>query len=238
MIYLSGAPYAGAHELVGLMATPDSGNSIPRKCGECGRPVGDYHHADCSLYPKRVEGMLWAFDNACFNHPEGFEWERWHTSLQRRLSQGRDRCLFVVSPDVPFDAAGTRRRFDEYRERLLELEVPLAFVLQDGVRAEDVPWSDVAAIFTGGSTAFKTPFSPRREWGVEAPAIIAEARARGVWVHMGRVNSRRRLQLARSMGADSCDGTFPKYAPDLNWERLLGWLRDEELCPVMDLSRL
>ena len=40
-----------------------------------------------------------------------------------------------------------------------------------------------------------------------ASAIVAEARARNVWVHMGRVNSLRRLAYAASIGCDSVDGT-------------------------------
>jgi hypothetical protein len=43
--------------------------------------------------------------------------------------------------------------------------------------------------------------------GPEVEAIVAEARARNVWVHMGRVNSLRRLAYAASIGCDSVDGT-------------------------------
>lgn len=33
-------------------STVASADVVP--CSECGRPSGDYHQADCSLYPKRV----------------------------------------------------------------------------------------------------------------------------------------------------------------------------------------
>jgi hypothetical protein len=36
---------------------------------------------------------------------------------------------------------------------------------------------------------------------------VSEARARGVWVYMGRVNSLRRLAYAAAIGCDWIDGT-------------------------------
>ena len=47
-----------------------------------------------------------------------------------------------------------------------------------------------------------------------------------MWVHMGRVNSQRRLRYAHAIGCDSVDGTYLTYAPDQNLRRLLGWLED------------
>jgi hypothetical protein len=35
-----------------------------------------------------------------------------------------------------------------------------------------------------------------------------EARRRGVWTHMGRVNSERRLRYAALIGCQSADGTY------------------------------
>jgi hypothetical protein len=43
--------------------------------------------------------------------------------------------------------------------------------------------------------------------GPEVEQVVAEARQRGIWVHMGRVNSLRRLAYAASIGCDSIDGT-------------------------------
>ena len=47
----------------------------------------------------------------------------------------------------------------------------------------------------------------------------------GVSVHMGRVNSLRRLQLARYMGCSSADGTFLAFGPNTNLPKLEGFLR-------------
>lgn len=81
---------------------------------------------------------------------------------------------------------------------------------------EDVPWGQLGALFVGGDTRWKT--------GHESGALVSEAKRRGLWAHVGRVNSERRLQVAASMGCDSADGTFLKYAPDHNWTRLVRWL--------------
>lgn len=85
------------------------------------------------------------------------------------------------------------------------LGYPAAFVLQNGVTGRDVPWDSVEAIFIGGDTAFKFSDTVRE--------IVTEAKRRGKWVHMGRVNSARRIQYAQSIGCNSFDGTGCSIAP-------------------------
>lgn len=89
-----------------------------------------------------------------------------------------------------------------------------AFVLQNGI--EEVwqqhgertfhDWEDIEALFIGGDTRFK--FSPI------IAEIVQTARRRGVWIHMGRVNSVRRLEYACAIGCDSCDGSGMARFPD------------------------
>ena len=55
---------------------------------------------------------------------------------------------------------------------------------------------------------------------------MAEAKAHGKWVHMGRVNSLKRLQYAAAIGCDSADGTYLTFGPAKNLPRLLGWLAE------------
>ena len=88
-------------------------------------------------------------------------------------------------------------------------------VLQDGLD-RDVPWDEFDVLFIGGST----------EWKLSERAydFVAEAKSLGKWVHVGRVNSWRRYKAFSDAGADSCDGTFIAYGPDVNWERTLGWI--------------
>ena len=53
-------------------------------------------------------------------------------------------------------------------------------------------------LFVGGSTTFKEQTA--RAWGTFA-------RARSLYLHMGRVNTARRRAIASEAGADSVDGT-------------------------------
>jgi len=80
-----------------------------------------------------------------------------------------------------------------------------------------VPWGSFDALFIGATISWKL--------GSAAAALAAEARARGLTVHMGRVNSLRRLRYAHTIGCHSVDGTYLAYGPDRNLPTLLGWLR-------------
>jgi hypothetical protein len=80
---------------------------------------------------------------------------------------------------------------------------------------------------------------PLVEWklGEAARDLTTQASVRGKWVHMGRVNSLKRLRYAEMIGCDSVDGTYLTFAPDENLPRLLGWLRDlDTQIPLWDAS--
>lgn len=119
----------------------------------------------------------------------------------------------------------------------------VAVCAQNGAYPENLPWSDIDAVFLAGivecvdcgwvpdlgqlpTETCLVCLGRMREWklGPVAAAVTAEARRRGVWVHMGRVNSWRRLQYAYSIGCDSADGTYLAFGPDKNLPTLLGWL--------------
>lgn len=195
MLYLSGAIRPELrHDQLGWMFSPRMGNRVP--------------------------GHGWyAIDNGCFGDPLGFSMERFERFVARITEQAPARCLFVVAPDIPFDADGTVARFDEYLPAMKQFGRPIAMVTQDGMQPEDIRWNDVDALFVGGSTEWKL--------GSESAAIIAEAKRRGLWVHVGRVNSARRFRAARAIGADSVDGTFMKYGGVGNEAQVLRWLNDQ-----------
>ena len=103
-------------------------------------------------------------------------------------------------PDVVANAARTLKAlFEAWEPFIHKKQLPVAFVGQDGLRLQDVPWDSLEAIFIGGSTAWKL--------GPVARTLVAYAKARGKWGHMGRVNSQRRIRYAREIGCDSIDGT-------------------------------
>jgi hypothetical protein len=127
-------------------------------------------------------------------------------------------CLFATAPDVVGDAVATLKRSRHMLGWIRYAGFPAALVAQDGLENLTVPWDDFDALFIGGSTAWKLSAAAR--------ALAGEARERRKHVHMGRVNSLRRLRYAHSIGCDSADGTYLAFGPDENLPKLLGWLRD------------
>lgn len=162
-----------------------------------------------------VDGAAWCADNGCFGagYPGDKAWWAWITGLAAHA----DTCAFVVAPDVVSDATATLERSMPFLLKIRALGFPVAFVAQDGATVDDlIPWGHFDVLFVGGSTGFKL--------GVDARAIVAEAKRRGNRVHMGRVNSFRRLRYAKEIGCDSADGTFITFGPDVHLPKVLAWV--------------
>jgi hypothetical protein len=139
-------------------------------------------------------GFLWAADNDAFS---GFDTNRYLKMLDK--CEGVPGCLFVTVPDVVGDHAATLERFDVWRPVLYHYDLPAAFVAQNGCDLTLVPWDDITTVFIGGDTEWKL--------GDDARWIVDEGKRRGKWVHMGRVNSHRRIKYANAIGCDSVDGS-------------------------------
>lgn len=152
-------------------------------------------------------GIPWAADNDGF---QGFKPGPWFTMMGKLANKGG--CLFVAAPDVVADWEATRVLWDIYWPVIHDADLPAAVVLQDG--CEQVP-SEADAVFVGGSTVWKMSDAARR--------LVDDAKDRGLWVHMGRVNSNRRLQLAASWGCDSVDGSGWAKFFDTHIDRGLRW---------------
>jgi hypothetical protein len=161
-----------------------------------------------NLHPGR-----WAMDNGAFS---GFEEGAFIRMLER--FSGMQGCLFATAPDFVGDAASTLGRWPFWSKLIRGLGLPPAFVAQDGLQQYAAPWDEMGALFIGGSTAFKESGQVRD--------LCAAARARGIWVHWGRVNSKRRFALAHAAGADSLDGTGFSMFPDTNIPKALKWLTE------------
>lgn len=171
---------------------------------------------DCIVTPKQgnriPDGVTLCADNGCFGkgYPGDEAWIAW----LRTLPNGRVR--FAVAPDVVGDAVATDARSRPWLSAIRSLGIPAAFVGQDGLEDIAVPWDEFDVLFIGGSTAWKL--------GAAARVIVADAKARDKWVHMGRVNSERRLRYAMQIGCDSADGTFIAFGPDVNLPKVRGWI--------------
>ena len=140
-------------------------------------------------YPRKK----FAVDNGAFAGFNQFAFK----ALLLREKDATDLCRFVAVPDVVGSARRTLEVFDHWKYKLPNW--PLALVAQDGIEDLEIPWSQIAAIFIGGSTGFKLSQG--------AKDVIAAARAIGKWVHVGRVNTPGRFEYFDEAGADSIDGT-------------------------------
>lgn len=154
------------------------------------------HRAECRECPgyslKLVPGQ-WAMDNGAYS---GFEPDAFMRMLEKFY--GRVGCRFVSCPDVVGDAYATLTRWPFWSHVIRGAGFVPALVLQDGMLAAEVPWKEVGAVFVGGFMPWK--------FSEQAQELVAYAKARGLWVHVGRVNSQRRIFEATRMGADSFDG--------------------------------
>jgi hypothetical protein len=140
-----------------------------------------------------ASGYRWAADNDAF-----LAWSEKRFLWMLEQIAEMPGCLFVASPDVVGDSIETLERFLVYAPRIRETGQPVALVAQDGIEDTEIPWDELAAIFIGGTSEFKM--------GPVAASVCREAKERGKWVHMGRVNSQQRIRYAKSIGCDSVDG--------------------------------
>jgi hypothetical protein len=167
-------------DYLGQLLTPRTGNSIKRIVNN---------------------EMIWACDNACFSN---FDSAAYVKMISK--AQGQPRLKFVTIPDSVGDAAETNKLFKIWFpifERYFN--VPLAYVLQNGILINDIPWDNIEALFIGGTTEFKL--------GPEVAKIVEVAKSKDKWIHMGRVNTIKRIDYAESIGCDSIDGSsFSMYA--------------------------
>jgi len=167
---------------------------------------------------RRPPGIEWCADNSCFgsSYPGDDKWFAW---LAKNAHEAAT-CLFATAPDVVGDAAATLARSGPWLPKIRALGYPAALVAQDGLESLVVPWDDFDVLFIGGTTEWKL--------GPWARELVRQAKDRGKWVHMGRVNSERRYRYANAIGCDSADGTFLVFGPDKNLPRLKGWLRSAD----------
>jgi len=155
-----------------------------------------------------TEGFRYGLDNgawSAFQAGKPFDEPQFEKAL-RRLG---DRADWVVLPDVV--AAGERslELSLKWMRRVLDSCERALLAVQNGMTPQMV--RDLVGprvgIFVGGDTKWK--LGTMRDWG----RLGAERQA---WVHVGRVNTARRIRSCAFAGATSFDGTsVTRYAETL-----------------------
>jgi hypothetical protein len=176
-----------------------------------------------------LEGRPWAMDNSAFT--TGFDWDKFLTAIER-YRPFLDSCLFIVLPDVVGDAEATRVLYDQWHSTFRATGFPIAYVLQDGQESIPIP-KNVDCWFLGGTNKFKLS---KQAW-----KILEYGRSLGKWIHVGRVNSLKRVLHFDGI-ADSVDGNHHKFEPDKALKRIIYWMevanalrakQSHMACPVL-----
>lgn len=160
-------------------------------------------------------GQQWGADNGCFGR--GYPGDAGYLRFLDEHSDRAKDCLFATAPDVVGDAGATLARSAPFMPAIRRRGYPAALVGQNGLEDLAVPWDAFDVLFLGGDTEWKL--------GEHARGLALEARKRSKWVHMGRVNSLKRLRYANSIGCQSADGTYVAFGPDVNLPKCLAWVR-------------
>lgn len=146
----------------------------------------------------RHEGFQYALDNGAwtaFQRGEQFDAGAFQRAVDL-LGVGSD---FIVVPDIVAGGLWSLDFSMSWLDRLRGV-APLLLAVQDGISPDDVRnliGRDLG-VFVGGTTDWK--LMTMQAWG-------AVARRAGAHLHVGRVNTSRRIALCSAAGADSFDGS-------------------------------
>lgn len=178
--------------------------------------------------PERLflEPGKWAMDNGAF---KAFD-RGLFVGMLEQFSEVPG-CLFVTVPDVVGNASETLRLWPFWSRLIRGAGYPVAFVAQDGILPDAVPWREMDALFIGGTTEFKLSSMVR--------SLAGYAKARGMWLHVGRVNSHRRLRFVAQIGGlegrVSYDGTSTSRFPMVHIPRRLASVKQLRQQPELAL---
>lgn len=147
----------------------------------------------------RNEGMGYALDNGAwtaFQQGKSLDEKLFMTAVEKM----GEKADWIVLPDI---VAGGLRSLDyslAWMERLRGIPTRLLIAVQNGMEVNDVRsfLNPAVGIFVGGDTEWKEKTAV--QWG-------SVARRRNCYLHVGRVNSARRIAICNAAGANSFDGT-------------------------------
>lgn len=124
----------------------------------------------------------------------------------RALDLVGERADWVVLPDIVAGGMESLEFSLKWLDRLRAFPTTLLLAVQDGMCPDDVReyLNPAVGIFVGGSTEWKLET-------MEAWALLA--RRRNCYMHVGRVNSAKRIAMCAAAGAHSFDGTSVTQFP-------------------------
>lgn len=163
----------------------------------------------------RTEGFPYALDNGAwtaFCQGSLFDVQAFTRAL-RKLGARAD---WTVVPDIVAGGHASLELSLRWLRPVLDECAHALLAVQDGLTPDDVvPFlGERVGIFVGGSTDWKLTSLP--QWGLVARQVKC-------WLHVGRVNTARRIHLCQAAGATSFDGTsvsrFAKTLPLLDHAR-------------------
>lgn len=155
-----------------------------------------------SLDPK---GRSYALDNgawSAFQQRTSFDASAFMAAVEK-VGENAD---WIVLPDIVLGGKASLELSLSWLEKLKGLPTRVLIAVQNGMEVDDVrPYlNPMVGLFVGGDTAWKEQATPL--WG-------SLARRRNCYLHVGRVNTQRRISICAAAGADSFDGTsVSRYA--------------------------
>jgi hypothetical protein len=174
---------------------------------------------DCGAYSRGADHRLFNFD----------KWEAWTLKRLTAIAEAgaMERLLFVVIPDaIDVDLTGrevtshpavTLERFRQLAPKVRATGAPAALVVQPGMVPSQIPWEMVDYVFIGGDTAWKEDVNG-------AGRVVRYAKSLGIPVHVGRVNTQRRIAIMADWGVDTIDGTKLTNGVAKNLPQLVDWM--------------
>ncbi|HEY2427949.1 MAG TPA: hypothetical protein VGI06_03385 [Acidimicrobiales bacterium] len=177
-------------------------------------------------YLRRAGLYKWvAIDNGRFTEAGRrlFRPNEYDRLIREGLQQAGDYLLFATAPDEPFDWHATLSMSRPWLRRIRGLGATAALCAQEGMTPGSIPWDEFDCLFIGGRDAFK-----------EGPLVrdaCREAKRRGKWVHMGRVNNLRRMRVALDSGVGmrstpdqaASDRGEPGRSEGIGWPSRCAW---------------
>jgi len=156
----------------------------------------------------RTEGFRYALDNGAWSaHRRGLQWDA--DAFVRALVKLGMHADFVVLPDIVGQGTASLKRSRTWLPIVSGYTGRCLVPVQNGVDPAEVRalLSERVGLFVGGDTTWK--LATLGYWG----RMAHEA---GCYLHVGRVNTARRIRRVESAGAHSFDGTsVTRYAETL-----------------------